>query len=152
MGLHTEAELAAMMNRMKSAQLQTINLTDDDLVKDHLRYFVSSFVATSFEVLAESLCCAICMLSCSFLLLIGIDLSSVLIQMGGRSNVEDELLCRFIFPERPGALMNFLDCISPRWNISLFHYRAQVQCFASLFFFCYRRRRRGDSNDGCCLI
>lgn len=124
-GLHTEAELGAMMNRMKSAQLQTINLTDDDLVKDHLRYFVSSFVDNSFEVLDESLSCAICMLSCSFLLLI---------QMGGLSNVEDELLCRFIFPERPGALMNFLDCFSPRWNISLFHYRAQVQCFASPFF------------------
>lgn len=46
--------------------------------------------------------------------------------MGGRSNVKDELLCRFIFPERPGALMKFLDALSPRWNISLFHYRGQV--------------------------
>ncbi|KAG1347505.1 hypothetical protein COCNU_06G013340 [Cocos nucifera] len=46
-------------------------------------------------------------------------------QVGGRSNVQDELLCRFIFPERPGALMKFLDAFSPRWNISLFHYRAQ---------------------------
>ncbi|KAL8481575.1 hypothetical protein ACS0TY_027908 [Phlomoides rotata] len=45
--------------------------------------------------------------------------------MGGRSNVKDELLCRFIFPERPGALMKFLDALSPRWNISLFHYRGQ---------------------------
>lgn len=47
-------------------------------------------------------------------------------QMGGRSNLENELLCRFVFPERPGALMRFLDMLSPRWNISLFHYRAQV--------------------------
>ncbi|KAI3959280.1 hypothetical protein MKW98_018870 [Papaver atlanticum] len=46
--------------------------------------------------------------------------------MGGRSNVQDELICRFVFPERPGALMKFLDTFSPRWNISLFHYRAQV--------------------------
>ncbi|KAF3514186.1 hypothetical protein HID58_053505 [Brassica napus] len=45
--------------------------------------------------------------------------------MGGRSSVEEEVLCRFTFPERPGALMNFLDSFSPRWNISLFHYRAE---------------------------
>lgn len=46
--------------------------------------------------------------------------------MGGRSNVQNEILCRFVFPERPGALMKFLDVFSPRWNISLFHYRGQV--------------------------
>lgn len=46
--------------------------------------------------------------------------------MGGRSTVQNEILCRFIFPERPGALMKFLDAFSPRWNISLFHYRGQV--------------------------
>ncbi|CAA2990627.1 threonine dehydratase biosynthetic, chloroplastic-like [Olea europaea subsp. europaea] len=84
-GLHTRLELEAMVARMKSAQLQTINLTNNDLVKDHLRHL-----------------------------------------MGGRSNVKDELLCRFVFPERPGALMKFLDALSPRWNISLFHYRGQV--------------------------
>ncbi|GER40078.1 L-threonine dehydratase biosynthetic IlvA [Striga asiatica] len=83
-GLHTDLELEAMVRRMKSAQLHTINLTENDLVKDHLRHL-----------------------------------------MGGRSNVKDELLCRFIFPERPGALMKFLDALSPRWNISLFHYRGQ---------------------------
>ncbi|KAK4377726.1 hypothetical protein RND71_004022 [Anisodus tanguticus] len=83
-GLHTKLELDEMAERMKSADLQTINLTDNDLVKDHLRHL-----------------------------------------MGGRTNVHDELLCRFTFPEKPGALMNFLDAFSPRWNISLFHYRAQ---------------------------
>ena len=36
---------------------------------------------------------------------------------------EHEILYRFEFPERPGALMRFLDSMSPRWNISLFHYR-----------------------------
>ena len=46
--------------------------------------------------------------------------------MGGRSTVQNEILCRFIFPERPGALMKFLDALSPRWNISLFHYRGEV--------------------------
>jgi hypothetical protein len=51
-------------------------------------------------------------------------------QIGGRSEVKDELVYRFIFPERPGTLMQFLDALSPRWNISLFHYRAQV-CYLS---------------------
>ena len=35
----------------------------------------------------------------------------------------DEILYRFEFPERPGALMRFLDSMSAGWNISLFHYR-----------------------------
>jgi threonine dehydratase len=44
--------------------------------------------------------------------------------VGGRSSLADnELLYRFEFPERPGALMNFLNAMSPHWNISLFHYR-----------------------------
>ncbi|MDH5472551.1 MAG: threonine ammonia-lyase, biosynthetic [Gammaproteobacteria bacterium] len=44
--------------------------------------------------------------------------------VGGRaSGLEDELLYRFEFPERPGALLNFLTQIGNRWNISLFHYR-----------------------------
>ncbi|MCC6869275.1 MAG: threonine ammonia-lyase, biosynthetic [Burkholderiales bacterium] len=36
---------------------------------------------------------------------------------------ENELLYRFEFPERPGALLRFLDSMSAGWNISLFHYR-----------------------------
>ena len=36
---------------------------------------------------------------------------------------EHEIVYRFEFPERPGALMRFLDSMSARWNISLFHYR-----------------------------
>jgi threonine dehydratase len=44
--------------------------------------------------------------------------------VGGRSpDVRDEVLYRFEFPERPGALMEFLDRLGGRWNISLFHYR-----------------------------
>jgi threonine dehydratase len=44
--------------------------------------------------------------------------------VGGRSpEVANEQLCRFEFPERPGALMTFLDKLGGRWNISLFHYR-----------------------------
>jgi len=37
--------------------------------------------------------------------------------------LEDERLLRFIFPERPGALIDFLEEIGSNWNISLFHYR-----------------------------
>jgi len=44
--------------------------------------------------------------------------------VGGRSSdVTREELCRFEFPERPGALMTFLEQLGGRWNISLFHYR-----------------------------
>ena len=46
--------------------------------------------------------------------------------VGGKSALaQDELLYRFEFPERPGALMRFLDSMAPNWNISLFHYRNQ---------------------------
>ncbi|MFJ3059065.1 threonine ammonia-lyase, biosynthetic [Herbaspirillum sp. NPDC087042] len=46
--------------------------------------------------------------------------------VGGKSELaSDELLYRFEFPERPGALMKFLSSMSPGWNISLFHYRNQ---------------------------
>jgi len=44
--------------------------------------------------------------------------------VGGHApDVRHERLCRFEFPERPGALTEFLDKLGGRWNISLFHYR-----------------------------
>jgi threonine dehydratase len=44
--------------------------------------------------------------------------------VGGRGPADHpEMLFRFEFPERPGALMNFLTVLGGRWNISLFHYR-----------------------------
>lgn len=45
--------------------------------------------------------------------------------VGGRAPaaVTNEILYRFEFPERPGALMNFLSKLGGRWNISMFHYR-----------------------------
>ncbi|NPA72647.1 MAG: threonine ammonia-lyase, biosynthetic [Gammaproteobacteria bacterium] len=44
--------------------------------------------------------------------------------VGGHANgVQNELLYRFEFPERPGALLKFLINMSEEWNISLFHYR-----------------------------
>ena len=46
--------------------------------------------------------------------------------VGGHSALaRDERLLRFVFPERPGALMKFLSLMRPSWNISLFHYRNQ---------------------------
>jgi threonine dehydratase len=46
--------------------------------------------------------------------------------VGGRSELaSDERLFRFVFPERPGALMRFLSTMHPDWNISLFNYRNQ---------------------------
>ncbi|MDB5913169.1 MAG: ilvA, partial [Ramlibacter sp.] len=46
--------------------------------------------------------------------------------VGGPSPLaQDERLLRFVFPERPGALMRFLSHMRPSWNISLFHYRNQ---------------------------
>jgi threonine dehydratase len=42
---------------------------------------------------------------------------------GHSSHVHDERVCRFEFPERPGALLQFLETLGGRWNISLFHYR-----------------------------
>jgi threonine dehydratase len=64
---------------------ETLDLTHDELAKEHLRHLV-----------------------------------------GGHSALaQDERLLRFIFPERPGALLKFLSLMRPNWNISLFHYRNQ---------------------------
>ena len=50
--------------------------------------------------------------------------------VGGRvSGVQHECLYRFEFPERPGALMRFLNRMGQHWNISLFHYRNHGAAF-----------------------
>ena len=51
--------------------------------------------------------------------------SHIRYMVGGHTNhrVENELVYRFIFPERPGALLRFLTHMNVHWNISLFHYR-----------------------------
>lgn len=43
--------------------------------------------------------------------------------IGGHANLDDEQLFRVIFPERPGALLNFLEKLGQDFNITLFHYR-----------------------------
>jgi threonine dehydratase len=76
----------------KRAGFATLDLTDDELAKQHLRHMI-----------------------------------------GGRSPLaHDELLYRFEFPERPGALMRFLSSMAPNWNISLFHYRNQGADFGRI--------------------
>ena len=82
LGRPGEAQALAALVRERAAS-PTLDLTDDELAKLHVRHMV-----------------------------------------GGRSALaQDEQLYRFEFPERPGALMRFLDSMAPDWNISLFHYR-----------------------------
>jgi threonine dehydratase len=77
------ADALQMAQVFESKGLKTLDLTDDELAKMHLRHMV-----------------------------------------GGKSPLaHNELLYRFEFPERPGALMKFVSSMSPDWNISLFHYR-----------------------------
>ncbi|MEM1172920.1 MAG: threonine ammonia-lyase, biosynthetic [Cyanobacteria bacterium P01_H01_bin.35] len=77
------ADAARIVETFTTQGLKSIDLTDDELTKLHLRHLV-----------------------------------------GGRSPLaHHELLYRFEFPERPGALMKFVASMSPNWNISLFHYR-----------------------------
>ena len=51
--------------------------------------------------------------------------------VGGHApgSLEDEVVYRFEFPERPGALLNFLTKLAGRWNISMFHYRNHGSAF-----------------------
>jgi threonine dehydratase len=77
------ADAMQLIETFEAQGLKTLDLTDNELVKLHLRHMV-----------------------------------------GGRSPLaHHELLYRFEFPERPGALMKFVASMSPNWNISLFHYR-----------------------------
>jgi len=82
-GITEVHEADAIAASFTDAGFATLNLTDDELAKLHLRHLV-----------------------------------------GGKSELaSNEVLSRFQFPERPGALMRFLTTMSPTWNISLFHYR-----------------------------
>ncbi|BBE52023.1 L-threonine dehydratase biosynthetic IlvA [Ferriphaselus amnicola] len=77
------AETATLVATLQQNELRTLDLTDNEMAKLHLRHLVG----------------------------------------GHSAGVSDEILFRFEFPERPGALMNFLNRMSHNWNISLFHYR-----------------------------
>ena len=74
---------SGMVRNLRNKGLKTIDLSDNEMAKWHVRHMV-----------------------------------------GGRAPfARNELLYRFEFPERPGALMKFLDSMRGGWNISLFHYR-----------------------------
>ena len=76
-------EAGKLVELLRRHELPTLDLTDDELAKAHIRYMVG----------------------------------------GHAPQAVDEVVFRFEFPERPGALMKFLDSMRHDWNISLFHYR-----------------------------
>jgi threonine dehydratase len=81
--VHGSQETARIVHNLRRHGLTTLDLSDNEMAKWHVRHMV-----------------------------------------GGRAPfARDELLYRFEFPERPGALMRFLSSMRSDWNISLFHYR-----------------------------
>ncbi len=82
---HGKGESARIAANFTRHGFQALDLTHDELAKEHLRHMVGGHTALS----------------------------------------QDERLLRFVFPERPGALLKFLSHMQPNWNISLFHYRNQ---------------------------
>lgn len=81
--VHDPAETAQLVADLQAKQLPTLDLTDNEMAKLHLRHLVG----------------------------------------GHAPQAQHEVVYRFEFPEKPGALMNFLDKMRHDWNISLFHYR-----------------------------
>lgn len=77
------AETSQLVAALQAQDLPTIDLTDNEMAKLHLRHLVG----------------------------------------GHAPQAKNEVLYRFEFPEKPGALMNFLETMGHDWNISLFHYR-----------------------------
>jgi len=76
-------ETAQLVRALRRRGLKTLDLSDNELAKLHVRHMVG----------------------------------------GHAPRAKHEILYRFEFPERPGALMRFLNSMSRGWNISLFHYR-----------------------------
>ncbi|MDE3009777.1 MAG: threonine ammonia-lyase, biosynthetic, partial [Pseudomonadota bacterium] len=82
-GVANQADIPLLLQGLKDAGIATIDLSDNELAKLHVRHLV-----------------------------------------GGRTRrADDERLFRFEFPERPGALIGFLQALGSAHNISLFHYR-----------------------------
>ncbi|MGH6628048.1 MAG: threonine ammonia-lyase, biosynthetic [Burkholderiaceae bacterium] len=82
---HGKGESGKIAANFSRHGFDALDLTHDDLAKEHIRHMV-----------------------------------------GGHSALaQDERLLRFVFPERPGALLKFLSHMRPGWNITLFHYRNQ---------------------------
>ena len=83
-------ETHKLVDSLQKHGYPTIDLTDDEMAKNHVRHLVGGHAPRACGEPASGL---------------------------------KELIYRFEFPERPGALMNFLNRMSAGWNISLFHYR-----------------------------
>ncbi|HOY71073.1 MAG TPA: threonine ammonia-lyase, biosynthetic [Methylotenera sp.] len=81
--VHDPAETTQLVANLQAQGLPTLDLTDNEMAKLHLRHLVG----------------------------------------GHAPQAEHEVIYRFEFPEKPGALMKFLDTMGHDWNISLFHYR-----------------------------
>ena len=80
-----------LINEFELSKYKFIDISDDELSKNHLRHMVGGRLPSKFSQSVNN----------NFL----------------------ELLFRFEFPERPGALMSFLKNMKPNWSISIFHYR-----------------------------
>ena len=81
----------SLLDEFKKSQYPFIDISDDELSKNHLRHMVGGRLPLNFK------------------------------EMNNSNLVE--LLYRFEFPERPGALINFLKNMKSNWSISIFHYR-----------------------------
>lgn len=82
LSVRDRSEKDALLKKLGRSGITTLDLTDNELAKLHVRHLV-----------------------------------------GGPATARNEVLYRFEFPERPGALLRFLDSMGQGWNISLFHYR-----------------------------
>jgi threonine dehydratase len=80
--VHGREETGKLVRTLRRHGLKTLDLSDNEMAKWHVRHMV-----------------------------------------GGRAPARNEMLYRFEFPERPGALGRFLTSMRSDWNISLFHYR-----------------------------
>ena len=84
--VHDRDETARIVKSLRRGGFGTLDLSDDEVAKGHMRHMIGGHLGRS---------------------------------KGGIN----ELLYRFEFPERRGALMKFLTAMNPGWNISLFNYR-----------------------------
>jgi len=84
--VHDREETARIARRLRRGGFRTLDLSDDEVAKGHMRHMIGGHLPKN-------------------------------------RNRVTELLYRFEFPERRGALMKFLSTMNPSWNISLFNYR-----------------------------
>jgi len=89
--VHGTGETAKIVRTLGRHGLKTLDLSDNEMAKLHVRHLVGGHAPAASGRAAR--------------------------------DVPYELLYRFEFPERPGALMKFLESMRTDWNISLFHYR-----------------------------